>query len=205
MTTLVENYGNLAVNLVSTLGYFGIMIGTAFLPSEIIMPIAGFTVSQGKMTLWGITIAAALGDVIGSLIVYFIADFGGRPLLEKYGKYILVSHDKLEQADRWFEKYGSEAVLISKLLPIMGRFISLPAGVAKMDLKKFIIYTFFGSIPFAFVLGYFGVKLGNNWYIIRQNFYIIDILVIIVLLGILFYYIFFKKKLFKNKSKKYIQ
>ena len=201
MTTMVENYGYLALDLVGKLGYLGIVIGTSFLPSEVIMPLAGFAVSQGKLNLVGITLAAALGDVIGSLIVYFIADFGGRPLLEKYGKFVFISHSRLEQADIWFEKYGSEAVLISKLLPIMGRFISLPAGIAKMDIKKFIIYTFFGSIPFAFVLGYLGFKLGKNLHIIRQYFHIIDIMVLIGLLGLLIYYIIFKKRLFQKKIK----
>ena len=194
MTTMIENYSHLAMQLVGTLGYLGIIMGTAFLPSEVIMPLAGLAVSQGKMTLWGITIAAAIGDVIGSLIVYSIADFGGRPLLEKYGKFIFISHSRLEQADIWFEKYGSEAVLISKLLPIMGRIISLPAGIAKMDLKKFIIYTFFGSLPFAFVLGYLGYKLGKNWQIIRQYFHIVDIAVIIGLIAILIVYIIYRKK-----------
>ncbi|MGZ7119277.1 MAG: DedA family protein [Methanobacterium sp.] len=86
MTTYFENYSNLAINLVETYSYFGVFIGTAFLPSEIVMPLAGFAVSLEKMTLLGITLAAALGDVLGSLIVYFVGYYGGRPLLEGYGK-----------------------------------------------------------------------------------------------------------------------
>ncbi len=87
--------------------------------------------------------------------------------MEKYGRYIFISPGELDQADKWFEKYGHEAVFISKLIPIMGRFISWPAGIARMDLKKFIIYTFVGSLPFAFVSGYLGVILGHNWHIVK--------------------------------------
>jgi membrane protein DedA with SNARE-associated domain len=152
MIDIAAYFSNLAINLVGTFGYCGVIIGTAFFPSEIIMPLAGIAVSQGKMTLWGIIGAAILGDVSGALIIYSIAYIGGRPLIEKYGKYILIDHNKLEQADTWFEKYGPEAVLISKLLPIMGRVISVPAGIAKMSLKKFIIYTFIGTLPFAITL-----------------------------------------------------
>jgi Uncharacterized membrane-associated protein len=114
MTDLAAYFGDLAINLVGTLGYSGVVIGTAFLPSEIIMPLAGIAVSQGKMTLWGIIGAAVLGDVSGALIIYSIAYIGGRPLMEKYGRYILIDQDKLEHADAWFGKYGPEAVLLSK-------------------------------------------------------------------------------------------
>ena len=192
--TFIESSSNLAIDLVGSFGYLGVFIGTAFLPSEIIMPLAGLAVSQGKMTLWGITLAAALGDVLGSLIIYFVSYKGGRPLVQKYGKYLFVSHEELDQADAWFEKYGHEAVLISKLLPIMGRFISWPAGITKMNLKKFIIYTFIGSLPFAFILGYLGVKLGHNWNIIKGYFHIMDIIVLMGLIGITIYIIYKKLK-----------
>ena len=193
-------FGNLIVNLVETFGYCGIVIGTAFFPSEIVMPLAGVAVSQGKMTLWGIIAAAILGDVSGALIVYFIAYIGGRPLLEKYGRYLLINHSKLEQADVWFEKYGPEAVLIGKLLPIVGRVISVPAGITKMSLKKFISYTFLGSLPFAFALGYLGVQLGIKWHIIKEYFHTFDLfIIIIVIIGILAY-IIYKRISIQNKK-----
>ena len=115
---------------------------------------------------------------------------GGRPLLEKYGKYVLISQSKLEMADGWFRRYGAEAVLISRLLPVIRTFISLPAGIAGMDLKKFIIYTFIGSLPWTFVLGYIGVQLGPNWGIIRSYFHVLDILVFIGILGIVGYWVY---------------
>lgn len=191
MMDLAAYFGNLAVNLIGTLGYLGVAIGTAFFPSEIIMPLAGVAVSHGKMTLWGIIAAAIIGDVSGALIIYSIAYIGGRPLMEKYGKYILIDHDKLEQADAWFEKYGPEAVLISKLLPIMGRVISVPAGIAKMSLKKFIIYTFIGTVPFAVTLGYLGVQLGIKWPVIKEYLDTWDIVIVtVVFIGILAYLIY---------------
>ena len=195
MVDIAAYFSNLAINLVGTFGYCGVIIGTAFFPSEIIMPLAGIAVSQGKMTLWGIIGAAILGDVSGALIIYSIAYIGGRPLIEKYGKYILIDHNKLEQADTWFEKYGAEAVLISKLLPIMGRVISVPAGIAKMSLKKFIIYTFIGTLPFAITLGYLGVQLGVKWPIIKEYLDTWDILIVTaVFIGILAY-ILYKKRI----------
>ncbi|MEL7669137.1 DedA family protein [Methanobacterium sp.] len=191
MIDLATYFGNLAVNLIGTLGYLGVAIGTAFFPSEIIMPLAGVAVSHGKMTLWGIIAAAIIGDVSGALIIYFIAYIGGRPLMEKYGRYILIDHDKLEHADAWFEKYGPEAVLISKLLPIMGRVISVPAGIAKMSLKKFIIYTFIGTVPFAVTLGYLGVQLGIKWPVIKEYLDTWDIAIVaVVFVGILSYLIY---------------
>lgn len=191
MMDLAAYFGNLAVNLIGTLGYLGVAIGTAFFPSEIIMPLAGVAVSHGKMTLWGIIAAAIIGDVSGALIIYSIAYIGGRPLMEKYGKYILIDHDKLEQADAWFEKYGPEAVLISKLLPIIGRVISVPAGIAKMSLKKFIIYTFIGTVPFAVTLGYLGVQLGIKWPVIKEYLDTWDIVIVtVVFVGILSYLIY---------------
>ena len=197
MTDLAAYFGDLAINLVGTLGYSGVVIGTAFLPSEIIMPLAGIAVSQGKMTLWGIIGAAVLGDVSGALIIYSIAYIGGRPLMEKYGRYILIDQDKLEHADAWFEKYGPEAVLLSKLLPIMGRVISVPAGIAKMDLKKFIIYTFIGTLPFAFTLGYLGVQLGIKWPIIKEYIHTFDTLIVAVVLAGIMGYILYKKQVNK--------
>ena len=195
MIDIAAYFSNLAINLVGTFGYCGVIIGTAFFPSEIIMPLAGIAVSQGKMTLWGIIGAAILGDVSGALIIYSIAYIGGRPLIEKYGKYILIDNNKLEQADTWFEKYGPEAVLISKLLPIMGRVISVPAGIAKMSLKKFIIYTFIGTLPFAITLGYLGVQLGVKWPIIKEYLDTWDILIVTaVFIGILAY-ILYKKRI----------
>jgi membrane protein DedA with SNARE-associated domain len=200
MIGIVEYVSNLAIYLIEILGYWGVFIGMTLesacipLPSEIIMPFAGFVVYEGKMSLIGITMVGALGNLCGSLIAYFIGFKGGRPFLEKYGKYFFITNNRLEMADDWFEKYGHEAVLISRVLPIIRTFISLPAGIARMDLKKFIIYSFLGSLPWCFVLGYIGVQLGPKWDIIKGYFHILDIIVVIGIIGLCLYL------LYKHKS-----
>jgi len=198
MFSLVEFVSNFTINLIGSLGYWGVFMGMTLesacipIPSEIIMPFSGFVVWQGNtnMTLIGITVVGAFGNLVGSLIAYFVGLKGGRPLLEKYGKYLLITYNKLELADRWFSKYGGEAVLISRVLPIIRTFISLPAGIAHMDLKKFAVYAFIGSLPWTFALGCIGIKLGLNWGIIQGYFHILDIIVGIGLLGIIGYLIY---------------
>ncbi len=200
MVSIVEFVSNFAINIIGSLGYWGVFIGMTLesacipLPSEVIMPFAGFAVSEGKMTLLGITIVGTLGNLVGGLIAYFVGLKGGRPFLEKYGKYILISPSKLDRADHWFEKYGHEAVLISRMLPAIRTFISLPAGIAQMDLKKFVTYTFLGSLPWTFALGYIGVQLGPHWELIKGYFHILDIIVAMGVIGVIAYLIYKYKK-----------
>jgi Uncharacterized membrane-associated protein len=198
MIGIIETLSNTTIYLIQTFGYWGVFIGMTLesacipFPSEITMPFAGFVVWQGttNMTILGITLVATVANLFGSLIAYCVGSLGGRPLLEKYGKYILITHSKLDLADKWFEKYGYEAVLISRLLPIIRTFISLPAGIAHMDIKKFVIYTFLGSLPWCFALGYLGFLLGPQWELIRNYFHILDIIVgigIVAFIGYLVY------------------
>lgn len=196
MAGIVETVSEFAIYLIENLGYWGVFIGMTLesacipIPSEIIMPLAGFVAYEGKMSLIGITIVGAVGNLVGSWIAYFVGIKGGRPFLEKYGKYVLISHKRLEMAHEWFEKYGHEAVLISRVLPVIRTFISLPAGIAEMDLKKFTIYTFLGSIPWCFALGYIGVMLGPNWSIIEKYFRYMDIIVVIGVIVVALYLIY---------------
>ena len=196
MVGITEFVSEIAINIISSLGYWGVFIAMTLesacipIPSEAIMPFAGFVVSEGKMTLWGITIVGALGNLVGSIIAYYVGLKGGRPLLEKYGKYILISHNSLDRADRWFERYGHEAVFISRFLPGIRTFISLPAGIAEMDVKKFSIYTLAGSLPWAFALGYIGVLLGPQWDTIKSYFHILDIIVVIAVILVVIYLVY---------------
>ncbi|PYS25104.1 MAG: alkaline phosphatase [Acidobacteria bacterium] len=154
---------------ISTLGYAGIVLLMAIesacipLPSEIIMPFSGYLVYTGRFNIWLVSVAGAFGCVVGSLVAYWIGMYGGRPLIEKYGKYILVSNHDLDLADRWFDRFGEVIVFVSRLLPAIRTFIAFPAGVARMNLKKFIIYTFAGSLPWCLGLAYVGQKLGEKW------------------------------------------
>ena len=157
------------IGTISSLGYGGIVFLMAIesacipLPSEIIMPFSGYLVSTGRFELVWVATAGALGCNLGSTIAYWVGSYGGRRFIEKYGAYILMSHRDLELADRFFHRYGSATVFISRLLPVVRTFIALPAGIARMPQAKFQIYTFLGSWPWCFALAYIGMKLGEKW------------------------------------------
>jgi membrane protein DedA with SNARE-associated domain len=166
---IIEIVSAFIVATISTLGYAGIVLLMAIesacipLPSEIIMPFSGYLVYTGRFNIWLVSIAGAIGCVLGSLVAYWIGMYGGRPLIEKYGKYILISRHDLDLADRWFDRFGEVIVFVSRLLPAVRTFIAFPAGVARMNLKKFVIYTFAGSLPWCLGLAYAGQKLGERW------------------------------------------
>jgi membrane protein DedA with SNARE-associated domain len=166
---IIELLSAFIVATISTLGYTGIVLLMAIesacipLPSEVIMPFSGYLVYTGRFNLWLVSIAGALGCVVGSLAAYWVGMYGGRPLIEKYGKFLLISRHDLDLADRWFDRFGEVIVFASRLLPVIRTFIAFPAGVARMNLKKFVIYTFAGSLPWCFGLAYAGQKLGEQW------------------------------------------
>ncbi len=188
MISIVEFISDLIVNLISTFGYAGIFFAMALesacipFPSEVIMPFGGFVVSEGEMSLIGITLAGALGNLFGSVVAYFVGLKGGRPFLEKYGAYVLLSRKKLDMADDWFMRYGDRAVLVSRMLPVVRTYISLPAGIARMDFAKFSFYTFAGSLPWCFALGYLGVLLGPRWDSFKVWFHLLDAVIIIAVI-----------------------
>ena len=136
-------------------------------PSELIMPLAGWLLIEAKGdSAWMLAMAGfygALGNLLGSWVAYWISYKGGRPLLMKYGKYVLVTQREVDQAEAWFQKYGELAVFASRMLPVVRTFISVPAGLARMNFWKFSFYTFVGSYPWSLGLAYGGFKLGENW------------------------------------------
>ena len=166
---IIEIISAFIVATISLLGYGGIVLLMAIesacipLPSEIIMPFSGYLVSRGEMNLWLVGVAGAVGCVLGSMVAYWVGMYGGRPIIEKYGRFVLVSHHDLDLADRWFAKYGEIIVFVSRLLPAIRTFIAFPAGVARMNIPRFIIYTFAGSLPWCLGLAYVGQKLGEHW------------------------------------------
>ena len=169
--------------LVASTGYAGIAILMAIesacipLPSELIMPFAGYLVYEGTMKLVWVATAGAIGCNLGSLIAYEIGYFGGRPLVERYGRWILMGRRELDWADRFFLRWGHAAVFVARLLPVIRTFIALPAGVTRMPRGKFHIYTFLGSWPWCFALAWFGMKLGENWRTMGQYFHKFDIVI----------------------------
>lgn len=179
---------------ISLMGYSGVAVMMAIesacipLPSEIIMPFSGYLVSTGEFTLIGVSLAGAIGCVIGSVLAYWVGYYGGRPAAEKYGKYVLVTSHDLDIAENFFKKYGNLAVFISRMLPVVRTFISLPAGIARMPFSKFITYTFLGSLPFCFILAYIGKKLGDNWDTLGVYFHKFDLVIgIIILIGVVWF------------------
>ena len=147
------------------------------IPSEVIMPFSGFLVATGKLGFWPVVIFGTLGNLTGSLIAYWIGIAGGRPLIEKYGKYILISRHDLNLADRWFNKYGELTVFFGRFLPIIRTYISFPAGISKMDIRKFSLYTTLGAFPWCVLFVWLGIKMGNNWELIRTKLHNFDLLI----------------------------
>jgi len=177
-----------------TMGWAGVVFLMAVesasipFPSELIMPLAGWLLVQERGGGWWMLVLAgfygALGNLLGSWVAYWISLKGGRPLLLKYGKYVLISVEEIERTERWFDRYGDLAVFASRMLPVVRTFISVPAGVARMNIWKFSIYTFAGSFPWSFGLAYGGFLLGENWEILRSAMRPFDIpIVILVVLG----------------------
>lgn len=193
---ILEALSSFAISAIEQLGYVGIFVGMTIesigvpLPSEIIMPFAGYVVWEGKLTLIGITVAGTLGCLVGSLIAYGIGAFGGRPLLERYGKYVLIRPQELDRAEQWFEKYGEGAVFVSRLLPVVRAFISYPAGIVRMDVKKFSLYTVLGSLPWCFALAYVGVALGPHWEDIVGQLRYLNIAVVLGAIALMVYLIY---------------
>jgi membrane protein DedA with SNARE-associated domain len=156
-------------SIISHIGYAGVAMLMAIesacipLPSEIIMPFAGYLVYLHRFSLFWVATAGAIGCNLGSAVAYWIGAYGGRPLVQRYGAYILLNQRDLDRTTRFFERFGPLTVLLGRLLPVVRTFIALPAGIARMPQLKFHIYTFLGSWPWCFVLAYAGMKLGNAW------------------------------------------
>ncbi|MHB1420435.1 MAG: DedA family protein [Bacillota bacterium] len=172
--------------LESKLGYFGVFLGMALesacipLPSELILPFAGYLVWAGKLNLWLATMAATLGNVAGSLAAYLVGFYGGKPFISKYGKFVFITPREFSRAEQWFKKYGEHIIFTSRLLPVVRTFISLPAGVARMKLSRFLLFTFLGSLPWSLLFIYLGAKLGEHWTDLSPIFHRLDYLSLII-------------------------
>lgn len=180
---------------ISSFGYAGIIVMMAIesasipLPSEIIMPFAGYLAGRGDFNLVLVALSGAFGCLVGSTAAYMVGKYGGRPWIERYGRYLLISRRDLERAEGWFSRYGELIIFFSRLLPVVRTFISLPAGVARMNVLRFAVYTFLGSIPWCFGLAYIGAVLGENWHMLEGYFYKFDLLIGLGILGTIIYII----------------
>ena len=182
---IAEMLAGSVTSIISQIGYVGIFLLMVFesallpVPSEIIMPFSGFLIATGTLNIWAVIIAGTLGNLVGSLIAYFIGLKFGRNLILKYGKYIFIHESHLNLADKWFANFGDKIIFLSRNLPAVRTYISLPAGITKMNLLKFSLYTLIGSIPWNFALTYIGILLGKNWDTILRYTTIIDIMVVV--------------------------
>lgn len=197
LTDILEVIFTVTTNFIASLGYWGVAIGMAIesanipLPSEVILPFGGYLVSTGRLEFYRTVMAGTLGGMAGSILSYYLGVWGGRPFLVKYGRYFGFSMDHLTLADRWFNKYGEATVCFTRMMPIIRTFISLPAGIARMDFKKFVAYSFLGSLPWSLLLVYIGLKLGQNWQAIKPWFHRLDV---VVALGIVLVIIYLWRK-----------
>jgi len=178
---------SLIISIISSTGYLGITFlmvlesAGILIPSEVIMPFSGYLAGTGKLSLWLVAFFATVGNIFGSLVLYVVGYYGGRSFALRYGRYFFFTPEELGKSDKWFKKYGFPAVFFGRMLPVVRTYISLPAGIVKMDLSKFLAYTFFGSVPWNFALAYIGFFLGENWKNIEVYFRKFDYIILIFL------------------------
>lgn len=191
----MESLFNIIIEYISLWGYWAILIGMALenacipIPSELIFGFAGYLVYLGRLDLTLAVTAGVVGGLIGSIIAYLVGYYGGNSFVTKYGKYILLSKSHVDLAQRWFDQYGLKATFFSRLLPVVRTFISLPAGFAKVDFTKFILYTLLGSIPWTVALIYAGKLLGENWQALNVIGHKASIVVAVGLVAAVVYYV----------------
>jgi membrane protein DedA with SNARE-associated domain len=210
---LLEFLAGIAIYLISTFGYFGIILAMAIesacipLPSEIIMPFSGYLVSTGHFNLILVALAGAVGCVFGSVAAYLVGYYGGeslvRQLIRKYGRYVLVFEYELDEAEHWFTKHGPLITFFSRLLPVVRTFISLPAGIAKMPIKSFIFYTFIGSLIWSYALAKLGKILGDNWNSLGTYFHRFDFLILLIIFALGVFYVYHKLSKHRHYLKKH--
>jgi len=196
---------------VTNLGYLGIVIMMGIesacipLPSEVIMPFGGYLVYKdpARFNIWLMGVAGAAGCVWGSAVAYWAGRYGGRPFVERYGRYILIRHRDLDRADAFFARHGDAAIFISRLLPVVRTFISFPAGIAEMRFWRFIIYTFLGSFPWCLGLAWIGRILGKQWDTrLKAYFHGADVVIVVVILVLVALYIYHHVKSDREYRKK---
>ncbi len=186
---LLTALSGLIIGVIATLGYGGVILMMGLesacipLPSEVIMPFSGYLVSTGRFDLQIVAIAGALGCLLGSYVAYYVGASGGRWFLERYGRWVLIAPHELEIADRFFARWGPHAVFISRLLPVVRTFIAFPAGIGRMRLLPFTIYTLAGSYLWCLLLAWAGMKLGQHWNALGPYFHRFDDVIAVIMVA----------------------
>lgn len=178
----------------SAMGYPGLILLMAIasccipLPSEVIVPFAGFLCTTGHFSFWLVVVMGTVGSILGSVPAYYLGMCGGRPLVMKYGRYLLISSHDIDRADAWFARYGEATVCLGRMLPVIRAFISFPAGLNRMDMRKFLVYTTVGSFVWCLGLAYAGIALGQQMDVLKVYFHKFDALIGVVLVaGVVFW------------------
>jgi membrane protein DedA with SNARE-associated domain len=183
-----------ALAIIEQTGYIGVFILSAVesagipVPSEVVVPFAGFLAATGRFDFWLVVIVASVANLVGSLVLYAIGATGGRILLERYGKYVLIRSHDLLLADQWFSRHGAKAVFFGRMLPIIRTFISLPAGIVRMPLGTFVVFTLLGALPWNTGLAYAGLQAGENWDVVRGYFVHSDVVIGGILVALVVWY-----------------
>jgi membrane protein DedA with SNARE-associated domain len=194
-TDIILAITNFITQTIDSLGYFGVALLMAIesaaipLPSEIIMPFSGFLVESGRFTIFGLALAGAVGSVVGSWVTYAIGYFGGRPVIVKYGKYVLITEHDLALTEKFFQRFGKLSSFVGRVLPIVRTFISIPAGIGKVPFWSFTFFTFIGSIVWSYFLAWLGLKLGENWHSLEGYFRKFDLLIGAIIIGFIIYWV----------------
>jgi membrane protein DedA with SNARE-associated domain len=195
ITDIILAVTNFITSTIDAWGYTGVALLMAIesaavpLPSEIIMPFSGFLVEKGRFTLFGLAMAGAAGSVIGSVATYALGYYGGRPLILKYGRYVMITEHDLALTERFFQRYGKLSVFIGRMLPVVRTFISIPAGIGKVSFWPFVVYAFIGSFIWSYFLAWLGMRLGENWHGLESYFRKFDLVIGIIILALVAYWI----------------
>lgn len=202
---IAELLSGFITQFISSIGYLGVFVLMTLesaalpVPSEVVMPFAGYLAYRGVFDLILISVVGAAGCTLGSVLSYYVGLKGGRPLIERYGKYFFIKTDHMEIAEAWFCKYGDKAVLLSRLLPVVRTFISLPAGIGRYDFKKLVLLSFVGSLPWTFALAYAGFLLGPYWESIIGFFNGLDVAVVAAVVLLALYFLLIKRRILHKK------
>ncbi|MBM7655703.1 membrane protein DedA with SNARE-associated domain [Neobacillus cucumis] len=194
----MSDYISSILEFLSQLGYLGIALGLMIevIPSEIVLGYGGYMISQGHLNFIGAVISGTIGGTIAQLFLYWAGYYGGRPFLEKYGKYVLIKKKHIDVAESWFEKYGAGVIFSARFIPVVRHAISIPAGIAKMPASKFTLYTVAAVLPWSILFIYLGKILGSNWSHVKEfaQPYVMPLIIAAIVLGAIYYLVKRTKK-----------
>ncbi len=203
---MLDAFVQFILNAVHNMGYAGIVIMMALessfvpFPSEVVVPPAGYLAAQGKMNIYLVVISGITGSIIGALVNYYLAVFMGRALLVKYGRYLFMPVERLNKMESYFKVHGEITTFVGRLIPAVRQYISFPAGLARMNMAKFIFFTSLGAGIWVVILAVLGYFVGNNIELIKSNLHPITIITLCVLTVVVTFYIIWHRKRRKNAS-----